>query len=42
MFRRFMLDGLTRRYGKLPALLVSSVLFALLHLNPYQIARRVF
>lgn len=38
MFRRFMLDGLTRRYGKLPALLVSSVLFALLHLNPYQIA----
>ncbi len=38
VFRRFALDGLARRYGNWPGLLMASTLFALLHLNPYQIA----
>lgn len=38
VFRRFALDGLARRYGKLPGLLIASTLFALMHMNPYQIA----
>ena len=36
IFRGVMLDGLLRRYKPLTAVLVSSLLFGLAHLNPWQ------
>jgi membrane protease YdiL (CAAX protease family) len=36
IFRGVILDGLLRRYGPLTAILVSSVIFGLAHLNPWQ------
>ena len=36
VYRGFILGGLLRRYSAPTAILVSAVLFALAHLNPYQ------
>ena len=35
-FRGFMLGGLLRRYGPVTAVLASSAIFSLFHINPYQ------
>ena len=36
IFRGIMLDGLLKRYGPLTSIIVSSLLFGLAHLNPWQ------
>lgn len=36
IFRGIMLDGLLRRYGSLKSILISSFMFGLVHLNPWQ------
>jgi membrane protease YdiL (CAAX protease family) len=36
LFRGIMLDGLLKRYRPLTAILVSSIIFGLAHLNPWQ------
>ena len=36
LFRGVILDGLTRNYSKRKAILISALLFGLIHLNPWQ------
>jgi len=38
LFRRIFLFGFLRRYGKVSAIMLCSLLFALIHLNPWQFA----
>ncbi len=41
LFRGLILRGLMQRYGTVPAVLLSTLLFALVHLNPYQFASAI-
>ena len=42
IFRGIILDGLLRRYSPLTSILVSSVIFGLAHLNPWQFVTAFF
>ncbi len=41
LFRGLILHGLMQRYGTVPAVLLSTLLFALVHVNPYQFASAI-
>lgn len=41
-FRGLMLRGFLKRYSEFKSILISSILFALIHLNPYQIIAAFF
>ncbi|NQU26012.1 MAG: CPBP family intramembrane metalloprotease [Candidatus Nealsonbacteria bacterium] len=41
LFRGLILRGFLKRYGTVPAVLLSTLLFALVHLNPYQFASAI-
>ena len=42
IFRGIMLDGLLKRYSPIKAILISSFLFGLVHLNPWQFITGLF
>ena len=42
IFRGIMLDGLLKRYSPIKAILISSFLFGLVHLNPWQFIAGLF
>jgi membrane protease YdiL (CAAX protease family) len=41
LFRGLILRGLLQRYGTVPAVMLSALLFALVHANPYQFASAI-
>ncbi len=41
LFRGLILRGFMQRYGTVPAVLLSTLLFALVHVNPYQFASAI-
>jgi len=42
IFRGIILDGLLRRYSPVKSIIVSSILFGIVHLNPWQFISAVF
>jgi len=42
IFRGIMLDGLLKKYSPIKAILISSILFGLVHLNPWQFVAGLF